>query len=68
MAEAQSIERKRAIRKANRGVTTKYINEANDLLHDEDSDRDRLITIQGLLREKLNYIKRLVARYWKFAK
>ncbi|CAB4005289.1 Hypothetical predicted protein, partial [Paramuricea clavata] len=59
MAEAQSIERKRAIRKANRGVITKYINEANDLLHDEDSDRDRLITIQGLLREKLDYIKRL---------
>jgi hypothetical protein len=59
MAEAQSIERKRAIRKANRGVITKYINEANDLLHEEDSDRDRLITIQGLLREKLDYIKRL---------
>jgi hypothetical protein len=56
MAEAQSVERKRAIRKANRGVISKYINEANDLLHDEESDRDRLITTQGLLREKLDHV------------
>ena len=59
MAETQSIERKRAIRKANRGVITKYINEVNELLHQEETDRDRLITIQGLLGEKREYIKRL---------
>lgn len=59
MSEAQTIERKRAIRKANRGVITKYINEANDLLKEEEFDQDRLSTIQGLLREKLDYIKRI---------
>jgi hypothetical protein len=30
--------------------------------------RDRLITTQGLLREKLDCINDLIARYWKFAK
>ena len=59
MAETQLIERKRAIRKANRGVITKYINEVNELLHQEETDRDRLITIQRLLGEKREYIKRL---------
>ena len=59
MTEAQPIERKRAICTANRGVITRYINEANNILHEEEKDRDRLITIQGMLREKLDYIKRL---------
>ena len=57
--KTQSIKRKRAIRKANRGVITKYINEVNELLHQEETDRDCLITIQGLLGEKREYIKRL---------
>ena len=59
MTEAQPIERKRAIRTANRGVITRYINEANNILHEEEKDRDRLITIQGMLREELDHIKRL---------
>ena len=45
MSEIQSIERKRAIRKANRGVDTKYINEVNGLLQEEEKDGDRLTTI-----------------------
>ena len=44
---------------ANRGVITRYINEANNILHEQEKDRHRLITIQGMLREKLDYIKRL---------
>ena len=35
MTEAQPIERKRAIRTANCGVITRYINEANNILHEE---------------------------------
>ena len=35
MTEAQPMERKRVIRTANRGVITTYINEANNILHEE---------------------------------
>ena len=54
MTEAQPIER---IRAANRGVITRYINEANNILHEEEKDRHRLITIQGMLREKTGLYK-----------
>ena len=49
MSEIQSIERKRAIPEANRGVDTKYMNEVNGLSQEEEKDRDHYCRISRTL-------------------
>ena len=52
---SEAIERKRAIRSANRGVLTKYMKEAIEHMSGEmdQSKLDRLTTLNKLLNEKL---------------
>ena len=52
---SEAIERKRAIRSANRGVLTKYMKEAMEHMSEEmdQSKLDRLTTLNKLLNEKL---------------
>ena len=58
---SETIERKRAIRSANRGVLTKYMKESIEHM-DGDVDQsklDRLTTLDKLLNEKLALVKKL---------
>ena len=58
----EKLKRLKAIRSGNRGVVTKYSKEAIELLNDEDKSADttdRLNTIQKLLAEKVELLKRL---------
>ena len=63
MAETdEKLKRLKAIRSGNRGVVTKYIKEAIELLNDEDKSTDttdRLNTIEKLLTEKVELLKEL---------
>ena len=55
----EKLTRIRAVRGGNRGVITKLINEAEGLLKEELLERGRLNTINGLLEEKLRFVKEL---------
>ena len=62
METDEKLRRLKAIRSGNRGVVTKYIKEAIELLNDEDKSRDttdRLNTIEKLLTEKVELLKEL---------
>ena len=58
---SEAIERKRAIRSANRGVLTKYMKEAIEHMSGEvdQSKLDRLTTLNKLLNEKLALVIKL---------
>ena len=58
---SEAIERKRAIRSANRGVLTKYMKEAIERMSGEvdQSKLDRLTTLNKLLNEKLALVIKL---------
>ena len=55
----EKLTRIRAVRGGNRGVITKLVNEAEGLLKEEILQRGRLNTINGLLEEKLRFVKEL---------
>ena len=59
---SEQLERTKATRRGNRGVITKYINEAKDLLkngdHSDETTKDRLSTLYDLLAEKLKVVKK----------
>ena len=62
METDEKLKRLKAIRLGNRGVVTKYIKEAIELLNDEDKSThttDRLNTIEKLLTEKVELLKQL---------
>ena len=62
METDEKLKRLKAIRSGNRGVVTKYIKEAIELLNDEDKSTDttdRLNTIEKLLTEKVELLKEL---------
>ena len=52
-------ELKEKLTRGNRGVITMLINEAEGLLKEEILERGRLNTINGLLEEKLTFVKEL---------
>ena len=58
---SETIERKRAIRSANRGVLTKYMKESIEHMNGDidQSILDRLTTLDKLLNEKLALVKKL---------
>lgn len=55
---AEGLERRKAIRGANRGTLTKYINEAKELLNESSTteSKDRLKTLKGLIENKSKII------------
>ena len=62
METDEKLKRLKEIRSGNRGVVTKYIKEAIELLNDEDKSMDttdRLNTIEKLLTEKVELLKEL---------
>ena len=56
------LERKKATRRGNRAVITKYSNEAKELLANgeniDENTKDRLNTLHDLLEEKLQVVKK----------
>ena len=58
---SETIERKRAIRSANRGVLMKYMKESIEHMNGDvvQSKLDRLTTLDKLLNEKLALVKKL---------
>lgn len=67
---SEQLERIKATRRGNRGVITKYINEAKDLVknseHIDDIAKDRLNTMYDLLEEKLKvfFVKNLTKKFY----
>ena len=61
---SEQLERIKAIRRGNRAVITKYINEATNLLVNlenvNEATRERLNTLHNLLEEKLKLVKTFV--------
>lgn len=58
----EQLERKKATRRGNRAVITKYSNEAKELLQNgeniDENAKDRLNTLNDLLEERLQIVKK----------
>ena len=64
----EKLKRIRAVRRGNRGVIAKLINEAEECLEEEIVPQGRLKTITGLLEEKLTFVKELDQRIIEICK